>query len=71
MDLMFCVLNGIIKGENRWLWEESTDAIQTATGNGKLLNHFLGKVAKHKERGGEPYKEISQHAEEEKQLLLV
>lgn len=32
---------------------------------------FLGKVAKHKERGGEPYKEIPQNAEEEKQLLLV
>lgn len=71
MDLMVCVLNGIIKGENRWLQEENTDAIQTATGNGQLLNHFLGKVAKHKEKDGEPYKEISQNTEEEKQLLLV
>lgn len=69
MDLMSCVLKGIIKGENRWLQEENTDAIQTATGNGQLLNHFPGIVAKHKERGGEPYKEISQNAEEKKQLF--
>lgn len=30
-----------------------------ATENGKFFsNHFLGKAAKLKERGGEPYKEI-------------
>lgn len=71
MDLMFYILKGIIKGENRWLQEENTDATQTATGNWQVLNNFLGKVAKHKERGREPYKEKSQNTEEEKQLLLV